>query len=284
MRIATALRQAVALVPLLTSTVAAQEGKPPVPDMATGGSDRQTPGQTVVAERPDEILARNIIGQPLYGRNSERLGTVKDGLVDRGRSSVDVLIVDVGTGENPLRPVAWSSIDPRDRKHITADLAKSDLDSATPALPDGGTPGGQGGQQFFSLAAQLLDRPVLDRAGTSLGYVRDAVLHMANGKLVAVLIAKGGVAGIGLSGAPRAVPWNAVAGPAQDNQPITLALTKDEFEKEPAFISMAPAPAQSSGPFTGVPDDRGTDRSRPMTQGPVKSVPPPSPPPNRRSE
>ena len=263
---------------LLVTSAAAQDSKPSAPDMPIGGSDRQTPKQPVVGEDVHQVLVRNILHQPLYGRDGDRLGTVKDALVDRASNTIAVVIVDTGNGKDGERPIAWSSIDARDRKHITADLTKADIQNTSATGEAGQT------RDFFSISDQLLGKKAVGRNNEPLGEVYDAVADMRDGHLVAVLVNPDHGLGIGTRGAPHAVPWSVVKLPADKNQPITLALTKDEFDKEPAFISKAPATSTKSGPFSGSEDDPKARRERPVTQGPGDRVPPPSPPPTRRAE
>jgi sporulation protein YlmC with PRC-barrel domain len=260
---------------LLIAPAAAQDRKPPLPDMATGNTTDRPPRQPVVAEKPDQILARNVIGQPLYGRNDERLGHVTDGLVDRTRNSLDVLLVDIETGKNPLRAVAWSSVDATDRKHVSADLSKDELQSASPIgtevmyAPD-----------LLSATDRLFGHDVVDRNGTPVGKLHDVVVDMKDGQLVAALVDPGTGLGTGTKGAPHAVPWSVVTLSADKDQPLRLGLTKDEFDSEPAFVSMAPAAPTRSVPLSG----KAEDPSRPPTIGPVDRVPPPSPPSTRRTD
>jgi sporulation protein YlmC with PRC-barrel domain len=272
---------------LVVVPAVAQDRTAPKPPMSTGSSERRPPGHTVVAEAPDQILVRNIIGQPLYSaRTSERLGNIQDGLVDRRNNQLGPLIVKTALTENALRLVAWSSVDATDRKHLTIDLTKDDLQNADVNQAFGGILNDEARQrlEYLSVVNELLFRKVNDRNQVPLGEVHDLVVRTGDGLLVAALVTVGKGLGMGARYAPRAVPWEKVKLPPDKNQAIALDLTKDEFLKEPAFISLAPATKEESTPSARSSSDPNLDRNRPLTQNPVAREPPPSPPPTRRTE
>jgi hypothetical protein len=64
-------------------------------------------------------------------------------------------------------------------------------------------------------------------------------------------------------------------------QAFALALAKDEFLKEPAFISLAPATADEGTASAGSASHPNLDHDRPLTQGSLGRVPPP---PTRRTK
>jgi sporulation protein YlmC with PRC-barrel domain len=243
------------LVVGLGAAAEAQDQRPAVPEgMSTGNSER-LPGGFTAAEGADQILLRNIVGQPLYGRGGDRLGTIEDALVRRDGNTLDLVILDTGIGgSSAKRPLAWSSIDARDRKHLTADLGRDDIKNTTSDSGGGSTVDqAKKSQDYASVAHQLLGRKVVDRDGKSLGGVHDLVMDAKDAHLVAALIGSG--IGIGISGSPRAVPWSAVKPPADDKQPVAVALGKEEFERQPAFVSQAPAAPEKSAPVSGSSSD-----------------------------
>jgi len=92
---------------------------------------------------------------------------------------------------------------------------------------------------------------------------------------------------MGITGSPRAVPWNIVTMPDDKKRPLYAALGKDEFDKEPAFTSMAPGTEGRSPPFSGASNDPKTGRDKTGTEKTLdfegKWAPPPTPPPTRGS-
>jgi sporulation protein YlmC with PRC-barrel domain len=225
---------------------AAQNRSVPMPNMPTGGSERG-PRELVVGEAPDQILIRNVIGQAIYGRNDQRLGTVKDALVDRRRKTVDVLVVETGSGRNGLRPIGWSSVDAKNRKHLVSQISLADLKNTSA----GPSPSGQAAKNpdLFSVAEQLLGKKVTGQDHQSLGTIHDLVLTEGDGHLVALLVdTDTGLLG---SGVPRAVPWDLARLPDDKGQPISLAMSKDDVAGEPRFETKAPEVAHKNAPESG---------------------------------
>lgn len=230
--------------------------KPPVPPgMDTGHSDQRASRSTVVSEGPDQILATNIVGQPLYARNgSDRLGTIKDALVRRESGTVDLVILDTG-GKNARRAIAWNSIDTRDRRHLTADLTAADIKNTSADRQNGKTLDEQAkqGQGYYSVADRLLGKEVVSSKGEKIGGIDDLVVGAADGKIAAALIDTPTGLAMGVGDTPRAVPWSAVTLPADKGRPIALNLTKEQVAMEPGFATKAPEAPDTEGaaPMSG---------------------------------
>jgi sporulation protein YlmC with PRC-barrel domain len=230
--------------------------KPPAPQgMDTGHSDQRVSRSAVVSEGPDQILATNVVGQPLYARKGgDRLGTIKDALVRRDSGMVELVILDTG-GKNARRALAWNSIDMRDRKHLTADLTKADIENTSADRQNGKTldERAKQGQDYDSVADRLLGKEVVSSTGGKVGKIGDLVVGTADAKIADALIDIPTGLAIGVGDTPRAVPWSAVTLPADKGKPIALSLTKEQVAMEPGFATKAPeAPGtEGAAPMSG---------------------------------
>jgi sporulation protein YlmC with PRC-barrel domain len=254
------------------SSAAAQNRPVPTPNMPTGGSER-APREMVVGEAPDQILIRNIVGQAIYGRNGKRLGTVKDALVDRRRNSLDVLVLDIGSGKDALRPIAWSSVDTTNRKRLASEVTLADLKNTSGGLPLSGHSANN--PDLVSVSEQLLGKRAIGRNQEELGTIHDLVATAGDGHLVALLVDTG--TGLLGRGASRAVPWNLARLPDDKRQPVSLAMSKDDIAKEPRFETKGPEVARKNAPESGK-----------TSSGPLNTAgrpaAPPGPPSTRTTE
>lgn len=225
---------------------------PPQPQMPTGGSERALSSQKVVGEAPDQILLRNVVGDPLYGRGINQLGTVTDALIDPHRGTVDVVILDTIRGSKP-RTISWHALDLNNRKHVSADLSVSAIESTSPVTKNGKPLEQRVGKKpgLVSAKKELLGQRVVGRDGKTLGTVHDAVVDERSGRLVAAVIDAG--QGITFDGGSsrRVVPWSVVSLPSAQGQPVAVHLTRAEIEQEPTMLTLAPAPPEKVGPGVG---------------------------------
>jgi sporulation protein YlmC with PRC-barrel domain len=235
----------------LTAPALAQQA-PPAPGMDTGHSDQRARRSTVVSEKADQILATNVIGQPLYARaGGDRLGTIKDALLHRDSNTLDVLILDTGGGEKALRAVAWSAIDATDRRHLTTDLTAADLKNTSADAKSGQSfeERAKQGDEYVSVADRLLGKKVAATDGKSLGSLDDLVVDTKTAKIVAALIDTPSGAAIGAEDTPRAVPWSVARLPTDKDAPIALTLNREQLAKEPGFATKAPEAPGTQGSY-----------------------------------
>jgi sporulation protein YlmC with PRC-barrel domain len=263
------------------------QNRPPTPNMDTGRSDQRAPHSAVVSEKADQILVRDVIGQPLYARSGgDRLGTIKDALLHRDSNTLDVLIVDTGGGEKALRTIAWSDVDATDRKHLTADLDPADLKSTSANRKNGKSfeERAKQGDEYVSVADRLLGKKVTSPDGKTVGSIDDLVVDMKTAKIVAALIDTPTGLAMGANDTPRAVPWSAAQLPSDKNAPIALTLSREQLAKEPGFTTKGPeAPGtQGSYPTPSEGTSSGQTGSSPTLDLGGKSIMPP--PAGRRTQ
>jgi uncharacterized protein YrrD len=271
----------VCLVALALTAPAMAQNQPPKPNMDTGRSDQRAPHSSVVSEKADQILVRDVIGQPLYARSGgDRLGTIKDALLHRDSNTLDVLILDTGGGEKALRTIAWSAIDATDRKHLTTDLTQAEIKNTSADRKNGNSLEEQAkkGDEYLSVADRLLGKKVTSTDGKSLGSLDDLVVATKTAKIVAALIDTPTGLAMGAEDTPRAVPWSAARLPSDKNTPIALTLNQEQLAKEPGFATKAPEAPGTQGnyptPNEGT-SSGGTGTSPTLDLGGKSVMPPP---------
>lgn len=239
----------------VASVTVANAADPPKPEMATGNTDRG-PRSSVAAENPDQIRARDIIGADLVDPGGNTLGRIADMLISRNQSAVALLRVDPsGPNAGKANPVVpWSSVrfQGKPTPRFVTDLGKDDLKNGA-APPTGEAQGSR--DQYVAVKQDLLGKTAVDQDGKSVGAVNDLVVSLSDGHIGAALV--GGGLGMGKTGAPRAVPWDKAKLTEDKGKGAALqvAMTKQQIDQEPAFITMGPEErgSGSSTPRTGQP-------------------------------
>ena len=78
----------------------------------------------------------------------------------------------------------------------------------------------------------LVDEVVVDRAGDVLGELAHLMIDLASGRVTHVVIARGGVLGLGEK--LHAIPWSAVAQDAQ-GPGLVVDVARERIERAPGF-------------------------------------------------
>ena len=78
----------------------------------------------------------------------------------------------------------------------------------------------------------LVDEVVVDRAGDVLGELAHLMIDLASGRVTHVVIARGGVLGLGEK--LHAIPWSAVAQDAQ-GPGLVVDIARERIERAPGF-------------------------------------------------
>ncbi len=93
--------------------------------------------------------------------------------------------------------------------------------------------------------SKLIGMDVKNTQGEALGEVEELVLDPKDAKLKSVVIATGGVLGIGAKRV--AVPWDQVK-PASDEQALIVGMTKEELQQAPSWERTAEKAAPAARP------------------------------------
>lgn len=125
------------------------------------------------------------------------------------------------------------------------------------------------------LADSLIGKDVVNSSGESIGEVSDILLEQ-DGQVVGVVIASGGVLGVG--GNKIGVPWQKISYTAESDE-VMLDMTKEQLAQAPKFKALddsmmdsgmtpaEPTPAQPAPdqPATDQPMEQPTDQEAPVT-------------------
>ncbi len=250
---------AAAALSIASATVTADAADPPKSQMSTGHVSRGPDG-TAAGETQDQIRARDIIGTDLVDRRGNTLGRISDMLISRNQGAVALLRVEpsgVSVGKtNPVVPWSSVSFQGKPTPRFVTDLGKDDLSSG--AAPQAGD--SQGDDRYIAVKQDLLGKKAVDQDGKSVGDVSDLAVSLSDGRIEAALV--GSQIGIGADGAPRAVPWEKakLTEDKANGATLQVAMTKQQIEQEPAFLTKAP-------------DARGSGSSTPQTGRPVGTEP-----------
>jgi sporulation protein YlmC with PRC-barrel domain len=98
--------------------------------------------------------------------------------------------------------------------------------------------------------SQIIGMDVKNQQGEELGEVAELVLDPRDAKIKSVVIASGGVLGIGAK--KVAVPWDQVK-PASDGQAFVVTMTREELQQAPQWETAAEKASRSTPPATMPP-------------------------------
>jgi sporulation protein YlmC with PRC-barrel domain len=203
------------------------------------------PGHLEVGLSADQARAGQVVGADLFAADGQKLGEIKDLLIHRERSTVDLVVVDPGGalgrgGEE--RVFAWDSIhlEQERQPRYVIDLSATELRSGSVSRAEA-----QPGQGYFNYTKELFNREVQTRDGKAVGEVRDVLFQLNGGRINALIVE--GEFGSPLSvgsqeKALRVVPWEEARPAAQGgDDPLAIALTAEQVKQAPVFVSKAPS-------------------------------------------
>lgn len=189
-----------------------------------------------VTESAGEIQASKVIGASVRASDGKNIAKISDLLVNAGRGVVQLVVLKPAGGNFRHRiAVAWTSLkfEPTPTPRFVTALSPKALAAGTPVHGHGGAKRGT-----YDVKKDLLGQKAVGANGKALGHIRNLVLRLHSGRVVALIVDTGGLAEIGAH--HHAVAWNAAK--PHGRNPVRLALSKQQLAAAPVTTSMAPQP------------------------------------------
>lgn len=217
---------------LCASPAAAARAAAQSPQMAKSHMRGAAGSTPTVTESSGEIQASRIIGASVRAPDGKEIATIGDLLVNSGRGVVQLAVLKPAGGDFPHRAaVAWSSLQFKPTptpRFVTALNPK--------ALAAGAA--GRGKPGTYDVKKDLLGNKAVGPNGKTVGHIRNLVLRLRSGRVVALVIDTGGFGEIGAH--HHALAWTQAK--PHGRNPVHLALSKKAISAAPVTTSMAPRP------------------------------------------
>ncbi|HJU18981.1 MAG TPA: PRC-barrel domain-containing protein [Stellaceae bacterium] len=208
------------------------------PNMATGHVP-PGPGRTqAVTEKANQILAGKVIGLSVRVKGDYQVATIVDLVVDKKQGRVDLAVLEPGGSaayKGGRIAVAWKSLhfQPVPTPRFFTALSPQQLAHGTPFKEEA-----RHNPAYYDVKADLLSQHVVGSHGAPIGTIKDLVLDLGSGRLVALIIDTSGFAQGGAQ--VHAVAWGAAK--PHGRNPIHLAVSRKAVVSAPVITSMAPQP------------------------------------------